>query len=223
MKITAPTEDGVRELGYELGIDMSDEDVGFFHELLGDGLHAAYGPLDAENDYLPEVKYPRTPGYQPGPAEDPLGAWYYKTNIKGAPRGKLKGKRVALKDNVCLAGVPMMCGASTMEGYVPDIDATIVTRILDAGGKIAGKTNCEYFCFSGSSHTNAIADTHNPYQRGITAGGSSSGSAAAVASGDVEMAIGGDQAGSIRNPASFCGLYGMKATWGLVPYSGVSQ
>jgi amidase len=223
MKIIAPTEDGVRELGYELGIDMSDEDVGFFHELLGDGLHAAYGPLDAENDYLPEVKYPRTPGYQPGPAEDPLGAWYYKTNIKGAPRGKLKGKRVALKDNVCLAGVPMMCGASTMEGYVPDIDATIVTRILDAGGEIAGKTNCEYFCFSGSSHTNAIADTHNPYQRGITAGGSSSGSAAAVASGDVEMAIGGDQAGSIRNPASFCGLYGMKATWGLVPYSGVSQ
>ena len=141
---------------------------------------------------------------------------YYKTNIKGAPRGKLKGKRIALKDNVCLTGVPMMCGASTMEGYVPDIDATIVTRILHAGGEIAGKTNCEYF-FSGSSHTNAIADTHNPYRHGITAGGSSSGSAAAVASGDVEMAIGGDQAGSIRNPASFCGLYGMKATWDWFP------
>ena len=221
MTITAPTKDGVRELGRQLGLDLSDEDVGFFHEMLDGGISAAYGPLDAEPDYLPEVKYLRTPGYRPDSDEDPLGAWYYKTHIKGAPRGKLKGKRIALKDNVCLAGVPMMCGASTMEGYVPDIDATIVTRILDAGGEIAGKTNCEYFCFSGSSHTNAIADTHNPYRRGITAGGSSSGSAAAVASGDVEMAIGGDQAGSIRNPASFCGLYGMKATWGLVPYSGV--
>ncbi|MDA0260598.1 MAG: amidase [Proteobacteria bacterium] len=221
MTITAPTKDGVRILARELGLDLSDDDVEFFHELLGGGIPAAYGPLDAEPDYLPEVKYPRTPGYRPSQAEDPLQAWYYKTNIKGAPRGKLHGKRIALKDNVCLAGVPMMCGASTMEGYVPDIDATIVTRILDAGGEIAGKTNCEYFCFSGSSHTNSIATTQNPYQHGVTAGGSSSGSAAVVASGDVEMAIGGDQAGSIRNPASFCGLYGMKATWGLVPYTGV--
>lgn len=221
MTITAPTADRVRELAGELGLDLSDDDVGFFHDLLGSGLAAAYGPLDAEPDYLPEVKYPRTPGYRPTAEEDALGAWYYKTDIPGAKRGKLRGKRVALKDNVCLAGVPMMCGASTMEGYVPDIDATIVTRILDAGGTIAGKTNCEYFCFSGSSHTNAIATTHNPYRHGITAGGSSSGSAAVVANGEVEMAIGGDQAGSIRNPASFCGLYGMKATWGLVPYSGV--
>ena len=221
MTITSPTREGVRDLGHELGLDLSDDDVDFFHELLREGIPAAYEPLDAEPDFLPQVKYPRTPGYRPAPDEDPLGAWYYKTDIKGAPRGKLRGKRVALKDNVCLAGVPMMCGASTMEGYVPDVDATIVTRILDAGGEIAGKTHCEYFCFSGSSHTNAIATTHNPYRRGVTAGGSSSGSAAAAASGDVDLAIGGDQAGSIRNPASFCGLYGMKATWGLVPYSGV--
>jgi amidase len=61
----------------------------------------------------------------------------------------LKGKKLALKDNVCLAGVPMMNGASTMEGYVPDVDATVVTRIPDAGGSIAGKPVCEYFCFSG--------------------------------------------------------------------------
>ena len=97
MTITAPTKDGVRELGRELGIDMSDEDVGFFHEMLGGGLATAYGPLDAEADYLPQVKYPRAPGYRPTADEDPLGAWYYNIDIQGAPRGKLKGKRVALK------------------------------------------------------------------------------------------------------------------------------
>ena len=221
MKITAPTRADVRTLAAELGLALSADDVAFFGDLLAGGIPAAYGPLDVEPDFTPTVKYPRTPGYMPGPDEDPHHAWYYKTAIKGARSGPLKGKRIAVKDNVCVAGVPMLTGASTMEGYVPDLDATIVTRILDAGGEIAGKTHCEYFCFSGSSHLNPTGATHNPYRRGVTAGGSSSGSAAAVAAGEVEMAIGGDQAGSIRNPASFCGLYGMKGTWGLVPYTGV--
>jgi amidase len=115
----------------------------------------------------------------------------------------------------------MMNGASTLEGYVPDVDATIVTRILDAGGTIVGKAHCEYFCLSGGSHTNATGPVHNPWRIGYSAGGSSSGSAALVASGEVPMAIGGDQGGSIRMPASFSGCYGMKATHGLVPYTGV--
>ena len=71
---------------------------------------------------------------------------------------------MVLKDNICLAGVPMMNGASTLEGYVPDIDATLVTRILDAGGTIVGKAHCEYFCLSGGSHTNATGPVHNPYK-----------------------------------------------------------
>ena len=221
MAITAPTRAEVRTLASELGISLSAEDVAFFGEMLEGSIPAGYGPLDLEPDNVPIVRYPRTPGYQPEPEEDPHHAWYYKTAIKGAAAGKLKGRRIAVKDNVCVAGVPMLTGASTMEGYTPDIDATIVTRILDAGGEIAGKTHCEYFCFSGSSHLNQTGPTHNPYRRGVTAGGSSSGSAAAVAAGDVDMAIGGDQAGSVRNPASFCGLVGMKATWGLVPYTGV--
>ena len=84
-----------------------------------------------------------------------------------------------LKDNVCLAGVPMMNGASTLEGYVPDVDATVVTRILDAGGTIVGKAHCEYFCLSGGSHTSALGPVHNPYKIGYSAGGSSSGCARA--------------------------------------------
>src|SRR5207302_443897 len=81
--------------------------------------------------------------------------WYYKSRIEGAPQGKLKGKRVVIKDNVMVAGVPMMNGASTLEGYTPEVDATVVSRILDAGGTILGKAHCEYYCLSGGSHTNA--------------------------------------------------------------------
>src|ERR1700745_3688350 len=98
--------------------------------------YAASDPVDAMPDYLPAVKYPRTPGYKPEGEENKYNAWYVKTTVKGAPSGKLAGKTVVLKNNVCLAGVPMMNGASTLEGYMPDIDATVVTRILDAGGTI---------------------------------------------------------------------------------------
>jgi amidase len=115
----------------------------------------------------------------------------------------------------------MMNGTSTLEGYVPEFDATIVTRILDAGGEIVGKAVCEHLCFSGGSHTSDTGPVLNPHDHTRSAGGSSSGSAALVAAGEVEMAIGGDQGGSIRMPSSWCGVYGLKATYGLVPYTGV--
>jgi amidase len=165
-------------------------------------LCAAYAALDAFADEKPPVKYPRDGGWRPDAAENPHNAWYYKTAIKGKASGKLAGRRVALKDNVCLAGVPMMVGAGFLEGTVPDIDATIVERILDAGGEIAGKAVCEYYCVSGGSHTSSTGPVQNPRKHGFTTGGSSSGSAALVASGDVPMAIGGDQAGSSRIPAA---------------------
>ena len=93
--------------------------------------------------------------------------------------------------------------------------------MLDAGATILGKVHCECFCFSGGSHTGAYGAVHNPLKRGYSAGGSSSGSAAVVANREVDMAIGGDQGGSIRMPSSYCGIYGLKPTWGLVPYTGV--
>ena len=184
-------------------------------------LVAAYAALDAVPDEKPAVKYPRDGGRRPSAEENKLGAWYVKTSIKGKAAGKLAGRRVALKDNVCLAGVPMMVGAAFLEGSVPDIDATIVDRILDAGGEIAGKAVCEYYCVSGGSHTSSTGPVQNPRKPGFTTGGSSSGSAALVAAGEVPMAIGGDQAGSIRIPASYCGIVGMKPTFGLVPYTGI--
>ena len=146
------------------------------------------------------MRYPRTPGYRPTGEENSHNAWYVKTTVQGAPSGKLTGKTVALKDNIMLAGVPMMNGSATLEGYMPDIDATVVERILDAGGTIVGKAHCEAFCLSGGSHTNATGPVHNPHKKGYSAGGSSSGSAVLVALGEVDMALGGDQGGSIRMP-----------------------
>jgi amidase len=218
--VKAPTPAQLEALAADLGFDMSEADLATFGELMRPSVEA-YNAVDRMAQELPPVTYPRMPGYRPSGEENRYGAWYVKTTIEGAPGGKLEGKRVAIKDNVCVAGVPMMNGASTLEGYVPDVDATIVTRILDAGGTILGKAVCEYFCFSGGSHTSASGPVHNPHRHGYSAGGSSSGSAALVAAGEVELAIGGDQGGSIRIPASFCGICGMKATHGLVPYSGV--
>ena len=220
MTVKRPNLNQLRAVADDLGMNMSDADLESYNALL-QGNFAAYDLIEAMPDYLPEVKYPRTPGYRPEGEENKYNAWYYKTTIKGAPSGKLAGKTIAIKDNVCVAGVPMMNGASTLEGYVPDTDATIVTRILDAGGTILGKTHCEYFCFSGGSHTNATGPVHNPHKMGYSAGGSSSGSGVVVATGEADMAIGGDQGGSIRMPSSFCGIYGMKGTHGLVPYTGV--
>jgi amidase len=220
MTVKRPTLSQMRAIVEDFGMHMPDERIREFMDLM-EGNMQAYDLIDSLPDYLPPVDYPRTAGYRPGPDENPMNAWYVKTEIKGAPRGPLAGRTVALKDNVCLAGVPMMNGASTLKGYVPDVDATIVTRLLDAGATIVGKAHCEYFCLSGGSHTNATGPVHNPHKRGFSAGGSSSGSGALVGAGEVDMAIGGDQGGSIRMPASFCGCYGMKPTHGLVPYSGV--
>src|SRR5260221_9624427 len=218
--VKIPTLEQFGEVAAELGFTFSPADLTAHLEALAPAFEA-YNRLDQMPDELPPVVYPRPPGRRPSPEENPHRAWYVKTEIAGATSGKLAGKAVALKDNICLAGVPMMNGASTLEGYVPDIDATVATRILDAGGTIVGKTVCEYFCFSGGSHTSASGPVHNPNRMGYSAGGSSSGSGCLVGLGEVDMALGGDQGGSIRMPASFCGVYGMKPTHGLVPYTGI--
>ena len=218
--VKRPTVDQMHAIVESLHMNMSSREVAEYLEIM-EGTFQSYDRLTQLPDNLPPVRYPRTPGIKPSPADNPLNGWAVKSEVRGAAHGPLSGKRVVLKDNVCLAGVPMMNGASSLEGYVPDVDATLVTRILDAGGTIAGKAHCEYFCLSGGSHTNAAGPVHNPYRYGYSAGGSSSGSAALVGAGELDLAIGGDQGGSIRMPASWCGIYGMKPTHGLVPYTGV--
>ena len=221
--VKRPTFEQMRDVASSLHMRMSEQEIRDYMELM-EATFLAYDRIDELPDNLPAVAYapyPRTVGYRPSPSENSLNAWYVKTDIKGADKGVLEGRQVVLKDNICLAGVPMMNGASTLEGFIPDIDATVVTRILDAGGTIVGKAHCEYLCLSGGSHTSAHGPVHNPYKHGYLAGGSSSGCAALVGAGEVPMAIGGDQGGSIRIPSSFSGVYGMKPTHGLVPYTGI--
>src|SRR6516165_9729910 len=177
--VKVPTLAQLGEVAAELGFSFTEADLAAHRDSLLPSFEA-YNQLDRMPDELPPVAYPRLPGRRPAPEENRHGAWYVKTEVEGVGTGKLKGKKIALKDNICLAGVPLMNGASTMEGYVPDVDATVVTRILDAGGTIVGKTVCEYFCFSGGSHTSASGPVHNPHRIGYSAGGSSSGSAAVV-------------------------------------------
>lgn len=220
MPVRRPSLNELKQAARELGLDLSDADALSFHGLM-QGQLDAYDIVENMVAPLPEVVYPRTPGIRPEPEDNPYGAWAVKTHIKGARRGKLAGKRVAIKDNVCVAGVPMMNGASILEGYTPEIDATIVTRLLDEGAEILGKSVCEYYCASGGSHTSANGVVENPLVPGHNAGGSSSGSTALVMAKLVDMATGGDQGGSIRIPASYCGAVGMKPTHGLVPYTGI--
>ena len=221
MTIVAPTAKDFLKAGEALGISMSETDAIEFVELVS-GLLEGYRLVDSLPDNKPLVNYPRTPGYQPQGEENIFNAWACKSTIYGAENGKLKGKKIAIKDNICVAGVPMMNGSSLLEDYVPEMDATVVTRILDAGGEIVGKASCEYLSASGGSHTMSSGlPVRNPWNTDYTTGGSSSGCAALVAAGEVDMAVGADQAGSIRIPASFCGIVGMKPTFGLVPYTGI--
>ena len=219
MAIRRPTLEQLRLLTADLHMHLSESELVQYQKQM-EGSFAAYDRVDQLPDFLPEVVYPRTPGRRPSADENKLNAWYVKTDIRGAASGPLRGRKVVLKDNIALAGVPMMNGSSTLEGFVPEVDATVARRVLDAGGTIAGKAHCEFFCLSGGSHTNATGPVHNPWRMGYIAGGSSSGCGALVGAGEMELAIGGDQGGSVRIPAAFSGCYGMKGTHGLVPYTG---
>ena len=218
----APDAWDILEIAADFGIEMSDDEAATYARLMTTAVRA-YRHLDELPEFKPPVKYPRTPGYRPRPEDNPYNAWYWRTEIEGAAAGPLKGERVGVKDAVCVAGVPMMNGSQMLEGFVPDIDATIVTRLLDAGAVIVGKTNAEDCSFSGGGHTCSLGPVRNPHKPTHAPGGSSGGSAAALAAGDVDLAIGGDQGGSIRVPASWSGVYGLKPTYGLVPYTGCAM
>ena len=220
MTFKLPHVDQLRSIGADIGMDITEsyaQSVIDFIAPFAEG----YRSVVALADDLPPVKYPRASGYRPEGDENKYGAWAVKINIKGAGKGRLSGKKVAVKDTYALAGVPLTNGASVLEGYVPEFDATVVTRVLDAGAEIVGKSVCEYFSFSGGAATSVTGPVHNPRAWGHTPGGSSTGSGALVAAGEVDMATGGDQAGSIRIPASLSGVVGIKPTFGLVPYTGI--
>ncbi len=221
MPIPKPDTADIAKLAARIGYTMNRADLEQYTAMIGDMLDA-YDAVAQLPDDTPPPRDARGAWEFPAPHENPHNAWYVKASIKGAAGGALAGKRVAVKDSIMVAGLPMMNGASLLEGYSPKVDATVVTRVLDAGAEIVGKTHCEYFCLSGGSHTGARGPVHNPHRRGFSSGGSSSGSAVVLVTGEADYALGADQAGSIRMPASFSGTVGMKPTYGLVPYTGIA-
>lgn len=201
--------------------ELSEADIKSFSPIVAELLKGydfvSQAHVDVPNTVTAERTY-----WLPNAEDNRNNAWSLKCAIRERSEGRLAGHRIAVKDSIMIGGLPMLNGSLELQGYTARIDATVVRRILEAGGEIIGKTHCEYFCLSGGSHTNAYVRVHNPYRTGYTPGGSSTGSAAAVAGGEVTMALGADQAGSIRIPASFSGIVGMKPTYSLVPYTGVT-
>ncbi len=214
-----PTLRQLHDIADGFGIELTGEEAQEYQSLMV-GTMESYRRVEAYPEQRLPVKYPRTPGYRPAQEENPYNGWYWRCRIEGAATGPLKGYEVGVKDCISVAGVPMMNGCQVFEGYVPDIDATVVTRLLDAGATIVGKTNAADCSFSGSGHTCAHGPVMNPRRPTHSPGGSSKGSGVVVAAGDVPMALGADQGGSIRIPGSWCGVVAHKPTYGLVPYTG---
>ncbi|KAK6951548.1 hypothetical protein Daesc_006069 [Daldinia eschscholtzii] len=202
-------EDELRPVLAKAGLELSGPLIDDYRTLVS-SLDAAIASLPDDKSILPYpdlLKYPRTDIHVTVKCVKPAG-------------GLLSGRTVALKDNMALAGVRCTNGTSMVD-WTPNIDATVVTRVLDAGATIIGKAACENSCLEGMSATAVTGQVHNPFQKGYSAGGSSSGSGRLVATGSVDLAFGCDQGGSIRIPASSCGIVGLKPTWGLVPYTGI--
>lgn len=193
----------------KIGVEIEPKDSDDYNLLLA-AVHDCAQHISNLPDYQPPVdlkKYPRENVHRPSDAEQVLGhAWAHKFLIRGNPKGGiLDGKTFCLKDCIAVAGVPQFYGSDAFAAWTPVTDATVVSRILDSGADIHGTATCENFCNSTGSFTSAQGIVENPYREGYSAGGSTSGGAALVAAGIMDIAIGSDQGGSIRVPSALCG------------------
>lgn len=224
----------VHNTASKLGVSMVPEEVQDYTALLSQA-NEIFARLLQQPDYHPPpaaslTQYPRKSVHRPTAEENVLGnAWSQTFSVGGPsaqppnPPGLLSGKTFCLKDNICVAGVPQHNGTTMVQPWTPSTDAVVVQRILLAGGEIIGTATCENMSYSPSSDTSSAGKIHNPYTENHSAGGSSSGVGALVGDtrGLVWGGIGADQGGSVRIPAAMSGCVGLKATHGLIPYTGI--
>lgn len=221
MTISAPSEDDLRRVAERLGFGLTAGEAEAFVALSGRYL-GAYDRVD-ELARIEDRPHSRSAsGFRPTSDDNRLGGWVWKGSLRERSDGKLSGYKIAVKDNICVAGVPMLVGSRIMEGFEPERDATVVARVLDAGAEIVGKTAVPEFCFDGTNITGYPAPTPmNPHKHDHSPGGSSSGNSVVLVNGEADLALGTDTAGSIRLPASWSGCCGLKPTYGLVPNTGI--
>jgi len=220
---TQPTTADIAALSRAMGLGLEPHEAELVRDYVAAALPEIAIPASvlAAEPQLPRTDVPRT-GIRPSlPSEDPYNVFITRCHVAGPPGGVLAGLRVGLKDHISVAGVPLTFGCRFLDGYVPGFDATVVTRLLRAGATIAGKLNMEAFsCGAGLSGYRDYGRVLNPWDTSRSAGGSSSGSGAAVSARMLDVAFGGDQGGSVRLPASWCGVAGLKPTHGLIPHTG---
>jgi amidase len=221
--IPRPGPEELQELAASWGFTVSAEEEA---ELLkvAEGVLQAFDLLESQPQARVEpVAAVRDPGRAPEPDEDPLNALVRVCRVRAdGAEGVLSGMRLGVKDAIAIAGIPLTCGSRALEGFTPSEDSVVVDRILRAGGEIVGITNMDDLAFSGGGESSWYGPTLNPWDGTRSAGGSSSGSAAALFYDGFDVSLGGDQGGSIRAPASWCGVLGLKPTHGLVPYVGIA-
>ncbi|MFB6161643.1 MAG: amidase [Haloferacaceae archaeon] len=218
------TEEDVARLADRVGVAFGPDEVADAADRLNT-LASIYEELEAASTDVEGARSTASETFDAPPtraaADDPRNAWITRFELARGDGGPLAGLDVAVKDNTCVRGVELTCGSHAMEGVVPGDHAAVVDRLLDAGARLVGKTNMDEFAFGPTSETSAFGPTENPVAPGHVAGGSSAGSAAAVAAGEVDLALGTDTGGSVRIPASYCGIVGVKPTYGRVPLHGV--
>ncbi|WP_227378756.1 amidase [Haladaptatus halobius] len=178
-------------------------------------------PIDSLRDRGGDGDTFITSPYRPPTDDNPYNAWITRFELeRDDASGVLAGVRVGVKDNIAVRGVETTNASHGFEGIVPGEHATVVDRLLEAGARLRGKTNLDEMAMGPTSESSAYGPSTNPVDPNHVAGGSSGGSGAAVAAGDVDFALGSDTGGSIRIPASYCGVVGLKPTHGRVPKRG---
>jgi amidase len=224
MTLRRPSRRDILAISELTHIDLTDKEVDVLESMIADNLEL-YDELDQFSDAIqyttPAI---RIPGNRPTPEQDPHNGIVRTCDVRSASpvQGLLSGKRIGVKDTVCVAGIPTTCGSRLLYDYVPDVDAPVVSRIIEAGGHITAMLNTDDFSCAGAGHTSTYGAGLNPRNEGHLAGGSSCGSAIAIVNNQVDISLGGDQGGSIRIPAAWSGIVGLKPTHGLVPYTGIA-